>query len=178
MQHKLKSPTLNSRRGRYNVVELAANPLIWSPRILSIDNPRHIAVLAEIRYAKEGRLADHPYWDNETPHFVLAYQNFYREIFALHWLHENDDRHNIVVNSQCCLTMIQYHNHKLIAYSRSTDMRNGYFSDKLILDAIAEHITKVRPDCDVREIEWYMAIPHVYENPGIARLLRKDEETT
>jgi hypothetical protein len=175
MRYKLKKESLNSRRGKYTPAILESNPLIWEPQELDILNDRHRAVIDEVGYASLGILATHKYWKNEPLEWIDAYQHFYNELFSLTWLHKNDDRHNIAMCRQCCLTSIQYHNHRLIAYSRSTDMRNGYFSDKLILDYLAERIAQDRPDCKVKTIEWYLAVPHVYNQKGVARLLEGEE---
>jgi len=178
MQYKLEYPTLDSRRGKYNTVVLITNPLSWKPKALDYLNARHRAVIDEVAYAQSGKLHTHMYWVNEPKRFILAYQLFYNKLFSFDWLHKNEDRHNIVVSADCCLTLVQYHNHKLIAYSRSTDMRNGYFSDRLLLNLLAEHITQDRPDCRVDLIEWHIAIPHIYEKQdGVARLLEETTET-
>lgn len=177
MQYKLEELTLQSRRGDYNTVKLVVNPLRFTPRPLKLNNPRHVAVIDEVSYAAMHRLGDHKYWLNEPTHWIQTYQDFYNELFELKWLHKNEDRHSLVVSKECCLTLVQYHNHRLIAYSRSTDMRNGYFSDKLLLHLLAQHITNDRPDCQVVEIEWHIAIPHVYKNQnGVARLLERTKE--
>lgn len=176
MQYKLENPTLNSRRGKYHTATLQNNPLKWTPVPIDLTNPRHKDVTDEIRYSIMNRLSDHKYWANEPTWWINEYQKFYTELFGLNWLHENADRHNVVVNKHCCLTLVQYHNHKLTAYSRSTDMRNGYFSDKLILDYLAHYINSVKPELAVTSIEWFMAVPHAYTEKGIARLIEKDEE--
>jgi len=175
MQYKLENEVLNSRRGKYQVTKLDANPMIWHPETLDPSIMRHQEVMVEISYANEGRLADHRYWQNEPTWWINQYQAFYSDLFSLLWLHKNEDRHNIVVNADCCLTLVQYHNHRLIAYSRSTDMKNGFYSDKLVLDYLAEYINRSRPDCRVNSIEWYLAVPHTYEAKGIARLIKTDE---
>lgn len=177
MRYKLELNTLKSRRGNYKLAVLDNNPLIWTPEVLDILNDRHRAVIDEVGYASLGILATHRYWENEPIEWIDAYQHFYNELFSLTWLHKNEDRHNIAMCRQCCLTSIQYHNHRLIVYSRSTDMRNGFFSDKLILDYLAERITQDRPDCEVKTIEWYLAVPHVYNEKGIARLKENSEVT-
>jgi len=177
MRYKLELMSLDSRRGKYTPAILEENPLIWTPgNIDTVDNRYHM-VIEEIRYAKEGRLHEHPYWDNEPEYWVFQYQSFYNDLFSLRWLYDNADRHSILINGQCCLTLVQYHNHRLIAYSRSTDMRNGYFSDKLVLEYLAQHINTWRPDCKVKSIEWYLAVPHVYNEKGIARLLERKIDT-
>lgn len=163
MRYKLEEPTLDSRRGKYNVVSLDQNPIIFEPTPLDIERTRHKDVVDEVYYAMDGRLADHKYWADEPLEFVEQYQAFYQDLFSLGWLHKNEDRHNIAVNAKCCLTLVQYHDHRLIAYSRSTDMKNGYFSDQLLLRYLAVVISAIRPDCKVDMIEWYLAIPHVYE---------------
>ncbi len=150
LAYKLKAPTLKSRRGDYNVVVLEQNPMRWTPEPLNMSNKRHVAVTNEILYAQQGLLATHAYWENEPLAWILAYERLYNDLFTLDWLYNNDDRHSLVVNAECCLTLVQYHNHKLIAYSRSTDMRNGFHSDKLILNYLAQQITKFRPDCEVK----------------------------
>ena len=174
MLYKLEYPTLDSRRGKYNVVSLINNPVMWTPEPLNPIFPRNKAVVAEVAYAEAGNLANHPYWADEPLDWILVYQDFYNKLFSLDWLHRNEDRHSIVVSAECCLTLVQYHNHRLIAYSRSTDMRNGYYSDKIILDYLAEYITQTRPDCRVSMIEWHLALPHVYEKTGIARMLNEE----
>lgn len=175
MQYKLENEALNSRRGKYQVASLEANPIIWTPDLISARIPRHKDVIEEVDYAVNERLHLHKYWFDEPDYFIKEYQSFYRKLFSLSWLHRKEDRHNIVVNENCCLTLVQYHNGNLIAYSRSTDMRNGYFSDKILLNYLAMQIGVWRPDCKVDKIIWYMAIPHVYEEKGIARLLETDE---
>jgi hypothetical protein len=170
----LSTQVYKSRRGDYRLATFPptigdANLLVWLPSPLK-DTDRDIDVIAEVKYAQEGRLADHPYWKDEPIEFVNEYSKFYVELFGLKWLHEKDDRHNIVVNSTCCLTLVQYNNGILHAYSRSTDMRNGYFSDRILLNYLAEVINEMRPDCEVEAIQWYLAVPHVYVNKGIARL--------
>ena len=175
--YKLNPHSLQSRRGRYNMVEMVnMNPVKWAPKPLNSQYERHAAVMDEILYARQGILGQHKYWADEPLTWILTYERFYAELFSLQWLNNNDDRHNLVVSAECCLTLVQYHNHRLIAYSRSTDMHNGYFSDRLILEYLAQHISKLRPDCTVTSIEWYLAIPHVYEKPGIARLLERTKE--
>jgi len=175
MKYKLELMSLDSRRGKYTSAILESNPIIWTPEPLDITNPRHRDVISEIQFAFDGVLHQHKYWANEPKRWIYQYQNFYHDLFKLAWLNENADRHSLVVNIHCCLTLVQYHNHRLIAYSRSTDMRNGYFSDKLVLDYLAEIINKARPDCQVTSIEWYLAVPHVYNEKGIARLIDKGE---
>lgn len=177
MQYKLGNETLKSRRGDYQLALLDTNPIIWTPKPIDLETQRHRDVSDEITYALIGRLGEHKYWANEPLDWIKAYQDFYIELFKLNWLHERDDRHNIVVSPTCCLTLVQYHNHRLIAYSRSTDMRNGYFSDRLLLNFLAAHIKTVRPALEVKEIVWFIAIPHVYHKEGIARLLDTDEVT-
>ena len=174
MQYKLELKSLNSRRGRYTPVILESNPLIWEPTRLDTRIPRHRDVMDEVSYAMSNRLFEHKYWKDEPMVFVQNYADLYKELFSFKWLHKNEDRHNIVVNQHCCLTLVQYHNHRLIAYSRSTDMRNGYFSDQLLLNLLASEINFIRPDCEVKTIEWYLAIPHVYDQKGVARLLDKE----
>ena len=167
-----------SRRGDYKVVAFPwvitdASVLQWVPKPLG-NSDRDIAVSAEVEYARDGRLADHPYWKDEPTEFINEYSKLYVELFDLKWLHNPEDRHNVVVNAACCLTLVQYNNGILHVYSRSTDMRNGYFSDKLILNYLANVINRDRPDCQVKKIYWYLAIPHVYVKPGLARLLEVD----
>jgi hypothetical protein len=173
MQYKIETIPLNSRRGEYNLVTLQSNPLIWKPVPLNTNNKRHRAVMAEVEFAMLNKLDEHEYWENEPAWWTDQYRTFYVDLFSLLWLNKNEDRHSISVNPYCCLTLVQYHNHRLIAYSRSTDMKNGYFSDKLILDYLAECINHWRPDCQVHTIEWFIAVPHVYTKPGIARLLER-----
>ena len=168
-----------SRRGKYKVAViyslLTHNMFRWAPKPMT-NNKRDQGVISEIQYAFEGRLHEHPYWENEPLTFIEAYTRFYREAFSLLWLHKATDRHNIAVNAETCVTLIQYFNGKLICYSRSTDMRNGYYSDRRVLDYLAHMINTKRPDCKVREIEWYLAIPHEYDEPGIARLIDNEEK--
>lgn len=171
MQYKIRNETLNSRRGQYQLVELENNPLIWKPEFINNKGTRRAEVIKEVDYAQQGKLAEHKYWQDEPYEWILLYQDFYQKLFNLEWLHDNDDRHSILVSPTSCLTLVQYHDHRLIAYSRSTDMKNGYYSDKLLLEYLAYHISITRPDCEVRSIEWFMAIPHVYKKPGLARLL-------
>ena len=180
MSYELNSTDLTSRRGMYNTIVLPSNPIRWAPPVfdptVTIDFARRITVREEVLYAQQGRLAAHKYWANESLTWITAYEQFYTTLFSLDWINHNDDRHNLVVSAECCLTLVQYHNHKLIAYSRSTDMKNGFHSDKLILEYLAEQITKFRPDCQVTMIEWYLAVPHIYKRPGIARLLERTKE--
>jgi len=143
--------------------------MVWPVKELP-NSDRLTDVIMEVVFAKEGRLGDHPYWKDEPIEFIDHYTQFYRELFGLEWLHEKEDRHNLVVNANCCLTLVQYNNGALHAYSRSTDMKNGYFSDRLLLNYLAEVINQKRPDCHVDRICWYLAVPHVYVEPGIARL--------
>lgn len=174
MQYKLIDVPLPSRRGNYNLAILDSNPLRWEPVPLDMNNERVLEVIREVWFAQNKQLEYHKYWQNEPVEFIQAYQSFYAELFSLEWLHKNEDRHNIVVNKDCCLTLVQYTNHKLIAYSRSTDMRNGYHSDRLLLNYLAQQINSERPDCQVITIEWHLAIPHVYLKKGIARLEDKE----
>lgn len=177
MRYKLEEPTLDSRRGRYNVVSLDQNPIIWQPlSILNRKSSRLDMVISEVDYALDSRLDEHKYWVNEPLEFVEQYQEFYQMLFSLSWLNNKADRHNIMVCEDCCLTLIQYHNNRLIAYSRSTDMRNGYYSDKLLLEYLAYNITANLPDFRVDTIEWHLAIPHVYEKTGIARLTERTDK--
>lgn len=173
-EYKELKEIYTSRRGNYQLVEFPfaiqnASLLEWKPEPLG-DSKRDLEVMDEIRYARQGRLAEHRYWANEPKSFVDEYSKLYTELFELNWLHKKEDRHNIVVNSACCLTLVQYNNGVLHAYSRSTDMRNGYYSDKLILDYLAQTINTERRDCEVIKISWQLAVPHVYVHPGIARL--------
>lgn len=175
---KFAPQVYESRRGPYQIVELPptigdANLLVWMPMELG-SSERADKVRMEVDYAKLRILAEHPYWKDEPLDFINEYSKLYRELFGLKWLHKKEDRHNIVVNPVCCMTLVQYNNGTLTAYSRSTDMRNGYFSDRLILDYLAETINRERPDCKVDKIVWYLAVPHVYLHKGIARL---QEET-
>jgi hypothetical protein len=177
MQYKLENEILKSRRGDYQVATLDANPVIWTPEPLNARIPRHRDVMNEVQCAIDYKLDLHKYWENEPIGFVRRYQDLYQQLFRLDWLNDKDARHNIVVNEYCCLTLVQYHNGNLFAYSRSTDMRNGYFSDKLLLNYLAQHINQHRPDYIVEKIVWYMAIPHAYIKTGIARLLENEETT-
>jgi hypothetical protein len=172
MQYKINSIPLQSRRGNYNLVTLPANPLIWEPRILDLNTPRHLDVITEVTMACNHELHLHKYWQNEPDWNIEAYQEFYTELFSLAWIIGRPaDRYNIMMHPACCLTLVQFHQNRLIAYSRSTDMRNGYFSDRLVLDYLAQHINEAYPESDkITSIEWFMAIPHVYEKKGIARL--------
>lgn len=167
---------LPSRRGPYR---LTANNAVdrvyeWTPKPLNNSNRANM-VKQEIEDAFNWNLGNHPYWANEEDEFVNDYSWLYRDLFKLEWLEGPADRHNVVVNQYCCLTLVQYHNGILHAYSRSTDMKNGLHSDKLVLEYLAEVINEKRPDCPVHTISWTLAIPHVYEKPGIARLLHKED---
>lgn len=162
-----------SRRGDYNLVT-NTNLIEWEPKPLGT-TIRELMVKEEILHAKIHKLGSHPYWADEPEEFIEEYAKLYRELFKLEWLHEASDRHNLVVNKYCCVTLVQYHNGKLICYSRSTDMRNGYYSDKLMLDYLAEVINEFRPDCKVEKIIWFLACPHLYVKKGIARLGKEDE---
>jgi len=175
MRYKLELMSLNSRRGNYTPVILEENPLIWEPVPLDESIQRTKDVFEEIAHAQFGILNRHKYWKDEPFQFVRAYEDFYTNLFSLKWLHKNEDRHSIISNADCCLTLVQYHNHRLIAYSRSTDMRNGYFSDKIVLEYLAQQINSMRSDCQVHSIEWYLAVPHVYDQKGVARLLEGEE---
>lgn len=167
-----------SRRGPYQLVKLKAIPknsaLVWEPVPLGTSK-RDVGVMTEILYAKEHRLEQHQYWLDEPMDFVQEYTEFYNELFSLNWLHSKEARHNIVVNETCCLTLVQYHNGTLHAYSRSTDMRNGYHSDKQVLNFLAQTINALKPEYHVDQISWYLAIPHVYTEKGIARLIDRGE---
>lgn len=171
-----------SRRGDYQMTKLTEpsnltnSTLSWYPVRLYPEEKRDHGVITEIIFAATNILAHHPYWKDEPQDFIDEYTKFYNEAFGLKWLKNPEDRHNIVVNPICCLTLIQYHNGTLHAYSRSTDMKNGYYSDKRVLDYLAQTINEKRPDCTVDKIVWYMAIPHVYVKKGIARLNTKEEE--
>lgn len=158
----------HSRRGDYQMAILDDRLLEWAPAEMT-ENRRDKAVVSEIEYAQNNRLDEHPYWHDESVEFVMEYTSFYKTLFGLIWLKDRYSRNNIVVNSDCCLTSVQYHNGVLHAYSRSTDMRNGYFSDKRVLDYLAQTINSMRPDCLVEKIQWYLACPHIYIKEGIAR---------
>lgn len=175
MEYDIMPPMLNSRRGKYQVVRPRWNPQIWEPRLLDPAIPRHVDVMDEVEFAISGKLHEHKYWQDEPISFINEYQKFYRKLFSMNWIGKNTDRHSIVVNRNCCLTLVQYHDHRLIAYSRSTDVRNGYYSDRLILEYLAQMIS-TNPQFKVEQIIWFMAVPHVYKEKGIARL-KKDEET-
>lgn len=166
----MQKEILKSRRGDYTMTDVQPNPLVWTPVPMGT-NKRDNGVTSEIEYARMNKLKYHKYWEGEPEEFVNSYQSFYNEMFDLAWLHNKEDRHNIVVCKDCCLTLVQYHNGTLFAYSRSTDMKNGYWSDKRVLDYLAEHINKRRPSCKVEKIVWYLAIPHKYEKEGLARLI-------
>jgi hypothetical protein len=174
----LHTTILPSRRGDYKVATIDSfitnNMFSWTPKPLS-NSKRDNGVKSEIQYAIDNKLKDHFYWENEPIEFVNEYQQFYKQLFSLSWLHNSTDRHNIVVNPITCLTLVQYHNGILYAYSRSTDMKNGYYSDKKVLDYLAEVINRDKPEFKVKEINWFLAIPHEYVNPGIARLIREKE---
>lgn len=172
MKYVISDLLYNSRRGKYRLVDLPNNPIIWKPSF-SGSTTRDLMVIDEVKAAFNNTLNKHPYWNNEPQQFIDEYTSFYVEVFDLKWLNNLEDRHNIVVNKKCCLSLIQYNNGVLTAYSRSTDMRNGYFSDKQVLEYLAYTINKLRPDCPVNTIVWYLAIPHVYEAKGIARLENK-----
>lgn len=171
-------PEYPSRRGPYKLVRLNTvqdnAALVWTPEPLGVSK-RDLGVMSEIQAAKHDKLAEHPYWFDEPLEFVKEYTKFYNELFELNWIYSREARHNIVVNPVCCLTMVQYHDGTLHAYSRSTDMRNGYHSDKQVLNFLAQTINALKPECRVDKIVWYLAIPHVYTNKGIARLINKGE---
>lgn len=165
---------LPSRRGDYKMVHIPEGFYQWAPKPLP-NTKRANLVKQEIADSFKGQLGTHPYWEGEDEEFINDYQLFYRDLFRIEgWIEKPTDRHNVVVSEYCCLTMVQYHNGILHAYSRSTDMKNGLHSDKLVLEYLAEVITKERPDCPVNQIYWYIAIPHEYVKPGIARLLEKE----
>lgn len=173
---KLQDEVYKSRRGDYQLVvtDNGVNVIVWTPTPMD-DSKRDQLVMEEIELSKHGRLNRHPWWQDEPEDFVWQYALLYQELFSLMWLHERSDRHNIVVNKHCCLTMVQYNNGVLHAYSRSTDMRNGYYSDHRVLDYLAQTINQRRPDCKVDKIVWYIAVPHEYVNAGIARLKEEDK---
>ena len=168
-------PVYKSRRGDYQLTKFDEalqedSTLVWTPEPINVGKARHGMVKLEIKLAMDNRLSEHPYWHNEPKEFVDEYTNFYNKLFGLNWLHKPEDRHNIIVNDKCCLTLVQYNNGTLHAYSRSTDMRNGYHADKVILDYLAHVINDCRPDCWVNKIVWYLAVPHQYVKDGMARL--------
>lgn len=158
----------DSRRGKYKRAILEEKVLEWEPIPLG-ENKRDKMVRSEIEHAQNNVLAEHPYWFDESEQFIENYTIFYKELFGLNWLGDRYSRNNIVMNKYCCLTSVQYHDGILHAYSRSTDMRNGYYSDKKVLEHLAEMINAIRPDCKVEKIRWYLACPHVYIKEGIAR---------
>lgn len=172
-------PAYPSRRGAYKLVRFNTmqddSTLVWKPQPLG-NSKRDINIMSEILYAKENRLAQHPYWFDEPLEFIQEYTKFYNELFSLNWICSKEARHNIVVNPTCCLTLVQYNNGTLHAYSRSTDMRNGYHSDKQVLNFLAQTINALKPEYHVDKIVWYLAIPHVYTTKGIARLIDKGEQ--
>lgn len=155
-----------SRRGDYRLVDV--DLVKWIPEPLG-KTKRDVLVKLEIAYALENNLANHPYWVDEPREFIDAYTELYQTLFSLMWLHEPSSRQNIVVSAKCCVTLVQYNNGVLHCYSRSTDMKNGYYSDRKMLNYLAEHINEYRPDCKVDSISWYFACPHIYTEAGIAR---------
>lgn len=168
MKNKVLPEIYSSRRGDYRLTDLP-NPVKWKPGPLHLTK-RLQGVIDEIEAAANFKLDEHPWWKDEPMEFVNEYTSLYNELFSLRWLKNASDRHNIAFNINCCLTSVQYNNGTLHAYSRSTDMKNGYFSDKLVLEWLARTINEKRPDCHVHTISWYIAIPHEYVEPGIARL--------
>ena len=171
--YKILDQIYKSRRGDYRMAAFdgPSNVVAWLPKPLGLE-PRDVMVMSEVSFAKQNKLAEHPWWADEPQDFIEQYTKLYQELFRLEWLSSSTSRHNVVVNATTCLTLIQYHNGILHAYSRSTDIRNGYYSDKLVLDYLAEVINEKRPDCKVELIEWYLAVPHAYVEKGIARLKR------
>lgn len=167
----------SSRRGDYQLLRASPdeNTLSWTPKPLGVSK-RDIGVISEIEAALNDKLDTHPWWKDEPRDFIQNYTLLYKELFSLGWLYQAEDRHNIVTNKYCCLTLVQYNNGILHAYSRSTDMKNGYFSDRRVLDYLAQKINELRPDCKVEKIVWYLAVPHEYVLSGIARLKEKDTE--
>lgn len=165
----LSNKVLTSRRGDYQLNVMTENPIIWTPEALGTTR-RDLGVMSEIDFALKHKLDQHEYWQDEPKEFIDEYTKLYNELFGLAWLKKSADRHNIVVNPACCMTLVQYHDGVLTAYSRSTDMRNGFYSDKKVLDYLATTINNTRPDCKVEKIVWYLACPHTYVNKGIARL--------
>ena len=171
--YKVLDQIYKSRRGDYRLTAFSdcVGVMTWKPEPLGV-TPRAIMVMSEVAFAERGELAMHPWWADEPQEFIDEYTKLYQEMFGLKWLGSITSRHNVVANATSCLTLVQYNNGILHAYSRSTDMRNGYYSDKLVLDYLAEIINRKRPDCAVDEIRWYLAVPHVYVEKGIARLKR------
>lgn len=169
-----------SRRGDYTLDGVPDLMVITDPKLELAEarknrKARVDMVASEIKMSRDGILEKHKYWKDEPLSFVVQYENFYILAWQLGWLNKPEDRHNVLVNPYTCLTLVQYHAGKLIAYSRSTDSKNGLHADKLVLLLLAEHIEEHRPDCPVNEIYWLRALPHTYVEPGIARL--KDGES-
>lgn len=161
-----------SRRGDYTlmVTDTGFNIMTWVPTKPDFTTRINKGVFDEIDNSLRGILSVHPWWQDEPFDFVMHYQNLYVELFKLEWLHKPSDRHNVVVNKHTCLTLVQYNNGTLHGYSRSTDMRNGYFADQTVLNQLAFYINTRRPDCKVDKIVWYLAVPHMYVEKGLARL--------
>lgn len=174
---KLKEKVYSSRRGDYQLMstESGLNVVTWSPLQPDFETRFEKGVTDEFLFAQEGRLIQHPWWQDEPYDFVMNYQVLYNELRSLNWLYKPDDRHNLVVNKYTCLTLVQYHAGVLYGYSRSTDMRNGYFADQTVLNRVAHFINTYRPDCKVNKVVWHLAVPHMYVKKGIARLDKENK---
>jgi len=169
----MKNKTIfKSRRGDFFLTEDIQIEVV--PEEFKITEKRLKDVKEEIQFAKEGRLEQHKYWDNEPISFTKEYEKLYQRLFDIpSWLYYTEARHNIVVNETTCVSLIQYFNGTLFVYSRSTDMRNGYFGDKVVIHLLREEIRKV--GYEVKETLWLKLIPHEYVEKGIARLLNIEE---
>lgn len=157
----------DSRRGPF----VLTGPVVIEeiPEEFKISDKRLKDVNEEIRYSMEGRLEAHKYWADEPMEFILEYQKLYQTLFNVPtWIHYFEARHNIVVNPMTCVTLVQYFAGQLIVYSRSTDMRNGYFGDKVVIHLLRQAIREAGYPVD--STIWIKAIPHEYTTPGIARL--------
>lgn len=158
----------DSRRGPFKMVAPLSIEII--PEEFKISYKRLADVREEIEYAKQGKLADHKYWDNEPQEFTLEYQVLYQTLFDVDkWIHYKDARHNVVANPVTCVTLVQYFDGELIIYSRSTDMKNGYFGDKVVIHLLREAIREAGYPVEVTK--WLKANAHEYIEPGIARLV-------
>ena len=168
MERVNSAQVYESRRGPFFLTEEISIEVL--PDIFKISEKRLNDVKEEIEYAKKGKLKDHKYWDNEPLEFILEYQGLYQRLFNVDsWIHYKDARHNIVVNPATCVTLVQYFDGQLIVYSRSTDMKNGYFGDKVVIHLLRQAIRTA--GFVVNETLWIKAIPHEYVNKGIARLV-------
>ncbi len=166
------SKIYESRRGPFFLTEEISIETI--PETFKISEKRLNDVKEEIEYAKKNKLKDHKYWDNEPIEFILDYQDLYQKLFNVKsWIHYKDARHNVVTNPATCVTLVQYFDGQLIVYSRSTDMKNGYFGDKVVIHLLRQAIREA--GFEVNEALWIKAIPHEYVNKGIARLINYEK---